>query len=177
MKKIPFLLFPGPGEPTQAQKEAGNYRKRQVTWRGLTLSIENEAGTYRRGTARDGTQWATLLPFAYGYVRNSMGVDGDQVDTYLGPYLEHATKVFVVHQRTYGDWKEYDEDKCMVGFDCLDSARDAFLACYDDPRFLGPITEMPVEEFVSKVLATKRAPAMIKAARAVVLLLVGKPAA
>lgn len=159
---ILFLRHPEPGEPTQAQKDAGNYRKRKLQWRGLTISIENEAGTYRRGVARDGREWATLLPWAYGYVNGSMGVDGDQVDLYVGPFMDTAAMVYVVHQRKYGDWSAYDEDKVMAGFLSESDARDAFLACYDDPRFLGPITAIPVEEFVRKVRATAEAPAMIK---------------
>lgn len=53
--------------------------------------------------------------------------------------------------------------KCMLGFASEKSARDAFLAHYTDPRFLGPITAMPIDEFKKKVLATKDAPKMIKA--------------
>ena len=163
----PVILFgriPEPGEPTQAQKDAGTYRKRKVPWRGLTLMVENEAGTYRRGTGSDGTRWETLLMWSYGYVARTEGVDGDEVDVYLGPQIEDAPMVYVVHQRCYGDWEKYDEDKCLIGFMSEDDAKQAFLACYDDPRFLGPITAMPVAEFVAKVRATRAAPAMIKAA-------------
>lgn len=161
----PVILFgriPEPGEPTQAQKDAGTYRKRKVPWRGLTLMVENEAGTYRRGTGGDGTRWETLLMWSYGYVARTEGVDGDEVDVYLGPQIEDAPMVYVVHQRCYGDWEKYDEDKCLIGFMSEEDARQAFLACYDDPRFLGPITAMPVEEFVAKVRATKDKPAMVK---------------
>lgn len=151
-----------PGEPTAAQKESGAYRKRKVEWRGLTLSVENEAGTYRRGRSASGHEWATLLPWAYGYVNGSMGVDGDAVDVYLGPQMEDATMVYVVHQRRYGDWSAYDEDKCMLGFMSADDAVAAFLACYDDPRFLGTVDAFPVEDFVRLVRATKAKPGPIK---------------
>jgi hypothetical protein len=161
-KPIVFARMPGPGEPTQAQKESGNYRKRKVAWNGLMISVENEAGTYRRGRSRTGHEWATLMHWAYGYVNGSMGVDGDEVDCYLGPD-DTATMVYVVHQRRYGDWGAYDEDKAMLNFSSEADAVAAFLACYDDPRFLGPITAMPVAEFVAKVRATKDRPAMVKA--------------
>lgn len=149
-----------PGEPTERQKESGNYSKRKVAWRGLTISVENEAGDVRRGIGHDG-EWATRLPYAYGYVNGSMGVDGDQVDVYLGPDLETSGAVYIVHQRRYGAWDQYDEDKCMLGFLSEDAAREAYLLCYDDPRFLGPITAMPVDTFVDKVLGTKNAPKML----------------
>lgn len=157
-----MVIRPDAKDPTPAQAAAGNYAKRKVVWQGLTISIENEAGSMRRGVAPDGSHWQRRMLFPYGYINRTMGVDGDQVDVYLGPYPD-APHVYVVHQRRYGDWKAYDEDKCMVGFDCEDSAKAAFLACYDDPRFLGPITTLTVDEFRAKVLATKDAPNMVKA--------------
>jgi hypothetical protein len=136
---------------------------RPIAWRGLTLVIENEAGSLRSGPKPDGTTWETVMPFAYGYAKDSEGVDGDEVDIYVGPDLDAAGYVYIVHQRRAGDWERYDEDKCMCGFASEEAARAAFLACYDDPRFLGPITCMPVDEFVRKVKATRKKPAMIKA--------------
>lgn len=145
-------------EPTAAQAKAGNYKKPVVRWRGLEIAIENPAGSVRKGRG-----WQTRMLYDYGYVKRSEGVDGDQVDVYLGPNLD-APMVYVVHQRKYGDWDAYDEDKCMVGFDSEDDARAAYLKHYSDPRFLGPITAMPVAEFVQKVRATREKPTMIKGA-------------
>lgn len=149
-------------EPTIAQKEAGNYAKRKVGWRGMEISIENESGSFRRGTNRDGVSWEQRMSHPYGYLRETEGVDGDHVDVFVGPNMESDT-VHVVHARKINRWDEYDEDKCMIGFNSQDEARDAFLANYSDPRFLGPITSMPADEFLTKVKATKDNPAMIKA--------------
>lgn len=149
-------------EPTEAQIRSGNYPKRVVRWRGLVIRVENEAGSVRCGRKPDGTPWETRLLYPYGYVAGTEGVDGDEVDVFLGPNLD-APLVFVVHQRKVGDWRRYDEDKVMLGFETEDDARLAFLRNYDDDRFLGPITAMSAEEFVVKVRATKRRPAMIKA--------------
>lgn len=151
-------------EPTPAQAEAGNYAKRVLPWRGLTIRIENEAGTVRRGTDPTGRAWESTMALPYGYFVESMGVDGDPVDVYVGPLAETADQVFIVHQKRVGDWKKFDEDKVFVGMLTEDEARAAFLLCYDDPRFLGPITAMPVDEFVAKVRATRENPAMIKSA-------------
>ena len=168
-----MLVLPTPGEPTPAQAEAGNYAKRKVQWHGLTISIENEAGSMRRGVSRTGVAWETRVPYPYGYVNRTMGVDGDEVDIYMGPTVD-APMVYVVHQRCYGDWDRWDEDKVMADFDCEESARQAFLACYDDPRFLGDVTAMPVAEFVAKVRATAKEPAMIKGLPTVALVLLCK---
>jgi hypothetical protein len=144
--------------PTPAQAEAGNYKKPRVQWAGLEIAIENPVGSVREGKG-----WRTVMQNAYGYICRSEAVDGDEVDVYLGPELDTAPTVYVVHQRRAGDWKAYDEDKCMLGFPSEAAARAAYLKHYDDPRFLGPITAMPVDEFVRKVKATKDKPAMIKA--------------
>ncbi|ATI15646.1 hypothetical protein [Bordetella phage vB_BbrM_PHB04] len=154
--------------PTPAQAEAGNYKKPRVKWNGLEIAIENPAGSVREGKG-----WRTKMKYDYGYVCRSEAVDGDEVDVYLGPELETAPTVYVVHQRKYGEWAKYDEDKCMLGFPSEAAARAAYLEHYDDPRFLGPITAMPVDEFVTKVRATRDKPAMIKA---LVLFLAARPA-
>ncbi len=162
-KSIAVERYRMPGDPTEAQLASGKYPKRRVSWMGLTLRIENEPGTFRRGRKPNGAEWESLMHFAYGEVERTLGVDGDPVDVFLGPYMDLADTVYVIHQRRVDDWKEYDEDKCMLGFGTEDEAVAAFVSCYDDPRFLGPITAMPVAEFVAKVSATKGAPAMIKA--------------
>lgn len=146
-----------PGEPSQEDARDGNYEKPVMKWRGLTIRIENPAGSVRRGNG-----WETRMKYDYGYVSGSKGVDGDEVDVYIGPHFESADMVYVVHQRKYGDWQKYDEDKAMIGFMSENEAKAAYLAHYDDDRFLGPVTSMPVEEFVEKTKATKERARMIK---------------
>lgn len=158
---LPMLVRRNPGEPSRKQAEAGRYNKPRVEWQGLTIAIENPAGSMRRGTNRDGVSWEVRMLYDYGEVVGSMGVDGDPVDIYLGPNPD-APLVYVVHQRKVNRWDEYDEDKVMAGFDSEEDAKAAFLSCYNDPRFLGPVTAMPVAEFVAKVRATRERPAMIK---------------
>lgn len=167
-------------EPTPAQIQAGNYRKKHLRFQGLDLSIENPKGSVRRGKDRDGKSWETRMRHDYGYIRRSKGVDGDHVDAYVGPNPD-ATHAYVVHQHKIGRVKQWpdgkcprcgngpakcghdlDEDKVMLGFDSEQKARDAYLAHYDDPRFLGPITAMPMDEFNAKVRATKDNPKLIK---------------
>lgn len=147
---IPMDVVRAPGEPTEAQAKAGNYRKRRMTWNGLPLAIENEAGSVRRGTDAGGRAWETRMVYPYGYVLGSVGADGDQVDVFVGPD-ESAPMVYVVHQRQRGNWSAYDEDKCMLGFASEEEAVQAFLLHYDDPRILGPVTAMPLDEFCRKV--------------------------
>lgn len=153
-----------PGEPDAQQAAASTYNKPRIDWRGLTIAVENHAGSVRRGRNRHGVTWEVRMRFDYGEIVGTMGVDGDPVDVIVGPNLD-APMVYVVHQRKVNDWENYDEDKCCVGFDSEDDAAQAFLSNYNDPRFLGPITAMPVDEFVAKVRATRDKPDMIKAER------------
>lgn len=148
-------------EPTEDQIASGNYRKRLVRWNGLTIRVENEAGSVRSGKKPDGTPWETRMLYPYGYIVGSVGTDRDPVDVFLGPNPD-AAMVYVVRQRKVDNWSRYDEDKAMVGFDSEEDARQAFLRSYDDERFLGPITAMPAGEFTKKVKATKEGPKMIK---------------
>lgn len=150
-------------EPTDAELKSGDYPKRKFDWKGLTIAVENEAGHVRRGTNRDGVTWEIRMKFAYGEILASCGVDGDPVDCFIGPSMDDAPMVYVVHARKVNRWDQYDEDKCMLGFMSEDDAKTAFLSCYSDPRFLGDVTAMPVDEFISKVRATKDKPVMVKA--------------
>jgi hypothetical protein len=163
LKSIPMDVYRRADEPTPEQLKSGEYPKRRMEWRGLTIAIENEAGHVRRGTNRDGVTWEIRMKFAYGEILGTRGVDGDPVDVFIGPMMDDAPMVYVVHARKVNRWDQYDEDKCMAGFMSEDDARAAFLSCYNDARFLGDVTAMPVEEFVAKVRATENRPAMIKA--------------
>lgn len=158
-KTICFLLKAK--QPTEAQLQAGNYLKKKLAYRGLTITVENPAGSSRSGKDRDGHEWTTHMQNDYGYINRTEGIDGDHVDCYIGP-KDDAENVFIVHQRKAGDWEKFDEDKAMLGFESEKEAVDAYLKHYDDPRFLGPVTAMPFAEFKEKVLATLEKPAMIK---------------
>lgn len=146
-----------PGEPSIEDAKTGDYKKPVIKWRGMIIRIENPAGSVRRGK-----NWETRMKYDYGYISGSNGVDGDEVDVYVGPHLEDAKMVYVVHQRKYGNWDKYDEDKCLIGFMSEDEAKAAYLAHYDDQRFLGPVTAMPTEEFIAKVRQTRSKGKMIK---------------
>src|SRR5690606_34770061 len=160
-KSIPFDRYRASHEPTEAQLKAGTYKKSRINFQGLRIAIENPAGSVRSGKDRDGKPWEVRMIYPYGYIERSEGVDGDQVDCYVGPN-PNADLVYIVHQRKYGAWDEYDADKVMLGFDSEEDAKAAYLQHYNDPRFLGPITVMPIEEFKQKVRATREQPAMIK---------------
>jgi hypothetical protein len=150
------------GDPTPAQAASGKYPKERMQWQGLTIAIEHPEGTVREGVDETGKPWRTVFRYAYGEILGTLGMDGDPVDVFIGSYPD-APMVYVVQQMKRKQWDTPDEQKCMINFASEDEARAAYLGHYDDARFFGGITAMPVDEFVSKVRATRDAPAMIKA--------------
>ena len=158
---IIFKAAPTQGNASEEQLEAGNYKKRHIRAQGLEISIENPKGSVRSGKGPGGKKWRTNMVHDYGYIKGSLGVDGDHVDCYVGPNKD-ADTVYIVHQRKAGDWKRFDEDKCMIGFSSEAEAKIAYLKHYNDPRFLGPVTAMPVNEFKQKVMQSRENPKMIK---------------
>ena len=70
--------------------------KASFPWQGLNITIENAAGFYRSGTARDGHEWRTKIHFHYGYINKIEGNDVDHVDVFIGPQMEKSGTVFIV---------------------------------------------------------------------------------
>lgn len=99
--------------PTDAQKEAGNYRKGHVSLQGLDITIETPRGGERTGTGKDGERWSVTMPAHYGYVRRTEGADGDHVDVYIGGDPD-SDQVFVVDQYDPASGK-FDEHKVVLG--------------------------------------------------------------
>lgn len=134
---------------------------RRMKFRGLDVSIETDKGELRHWyDPHNKTKGSTKMSHPYGYIRRTKGVDGDHVDVYIGP-KEDAPNVYVVHQMKAPDFKKYDEDKCMVGFENAAAAKAAYLKNFDDPRFFGSMTTMPWAEFEKKVKATFEQPKKI----------------
>ena len=117
--------------PTPAQVEAGNYKKGHVTIGEFDITIENPAGSTRKGVDANGKEWSTTMANAYGYIKGTEGVDGDHIDVFLHQNMDewNGRKVYVVDQtNTYGS---FDEHKVMLGFNDKEEAMSAYLANYD----------------------------------------------
>lgn len=130
---------------------SGHELQDRYNFAGLKISVENKKGSTRSGKDKDGHEWHTFMHYDYGYIRGTEGTDGDHVDCYIGDN-EDAKNVYIIHQNDPVTNK-YDEDKCMLGFDSLESAKAAYLKQYDRPGFLGSITTMSIDEFKDYVLA------------------------
>ena len=101
-------------EPTEGQKKAGNYRKEHRMFHGLDISIENKKGSVRSGKDAHGTKWRCTLPADYGYIKRTLGADGDHVDCYIGPHAD-STHAFIINQCD-AKTRKFDEHKVMLGY-------------------------------------------------------------
>ena len=141
--------------PTEAQKEAGNYKKGHVTVDGLDVTIEQPKGSVRRGKDADGKEWESEMHNTYGYIKGAEGVDGDHIDIFLSdnPASGHVFVVDQVNPKT----GEFDEHKVMYGFDSAEEAKQAYLSNYEKGwKGLGDITEVTKEKFKKWVDSSKR---------------------
>lgn len=130
-------------EPTEGQKEAGNYKKGHLKVAGLDVSIENPAGSKRR------PEWPTLESH-YGYVKDvpARAPDKDHVDVFVKPGTteDFAGDVYVVDQQKEDG--SFDEPKTMVGFASEQEAREAYQRNYTpDWKGARDVTAMPIVAF------------------------------
>ena len=140
--------------PTDAQKEAGNYKKGHIKVDGLDITIEQPKGSIRRGTDANGKQWESEMHNTYGYIRGTESVDGDHIDIFLSDNPTEGN-VFVVDQINKDG--SFDEHKVMYGFSDMESARQAYLSNYEEGwQGLGNITEVSKENFKAWIDSSKR---------------------
>lgn len=134
--------------PTDAQKESGNYAKGKVRLAGLEIAIENPKGGTRSGVDKGGKRWTVTMPAHYGYVKGTEGKDGDHVDCYIGPKPDSST-VWVVDQVDAGS-KKFDEHKCLLGYDSKDDALADYKRAFSDGKGadrIGSVTAMSMTDF------------------------------
>lgn len=132
--------------PTEAQKEAGNYKKGHVRIDGYDVTIENPKGSVRSGRDANGQEWSITMNNDYGYIRGTKAVDGDHIDIFLSENPSEGN-VFVVDQ--LNEKGEFDESKVMYGFPSMNEARSSYLANYSPgwENRISAITEVTKDEF------------------------------
>ena len=140
--------------PTEAQKEAGNYKKGHIKVDGMDITIEQPKGSVRRGRDADGKEWESKMHNTYGYIRGTESIDGDHIDIFLSDNPNEGS-VFVVDQ--VNNDGSFDEHKVMYGFADMESAKQAYLSNYEEGwQGLGNITEVSKEDFRKWIDSSKR---------------------
>ena len=146
-------------EPTEGQKEAGNYKKERVKVGPFDVVIEQPRGSVRSGVDANGKAWETTMQNTYGYFGGTKGVDGDAIDVFLGNDLDgwDGTTVFVVDQ--YNPDGSFDEHKVMLGFNSQEEAEAAYFANYEADwakTHRTEVTAVPLADFTEWVKSSKR---------------------
>lgn len=135
--------------PSDAQKESGNYKKGHIKFGGYDYTIENPKGSTRSGKDADGKEWKVTMHDTYGYIRGKFGKDGDHLDMFINDKADLDNwngDVFVVDQVNPDG--SFDEHKVMYGYDSMDDAKKAYLANYSKGwNGLGNITGASKDEF------------------------------
>ncbi|WP_242439165.1 PLxRFG domain-containing protein [Acinetobacter sp. YT-02] len=134
-------------EPTQAQIEAGNYKKGHIKVHGLDIAVENPRGSTRSGKNPDGSDWSHTMSDHYGYIKKTKGADQEQLDVYVGKNPE-SERVFIVDQLNQ-DNDQFDEHKIMLGYQSLEEAEQAYKSNFDPGWKVGPIRSLSKDEFKS----------------------------
>lgn len=96
----------------------------------LHVVLEHLKGQLRRGVSAEGKGWEAILGADYGYVMRTVGADGENVDCFIGPNPASA-QVWVLSQCD-AVTKEFDEHKCLLGYDTLESALIDYATSYSD---------------------------------------------
>ena len=129
-------------EPSQAEKEAGVYKKGHLRLNGLDISIENPAGSERSGVDPDGKPWRQRMTAHYGYIRSinvngtyfaPKGRDKEHIDIFIqvGTPEDYSGPVFVVDQNNPATGA-FDEHKAVLGPATEAEAKALYLANYAD---------------------------------------------
>lgn len=144
--------------PSDAQKETGNYKKGHIKFGGYDYTIENPKGSTRSGKDADGKEWKVIMHDTYGYIRGKFGKDGDHLDMFINDKADLDNwngDVFVVDQVNPDG--SFDEHKVMYGYDSMDDAKNAYLANYSKGwQGLGNITGVSKDEFDKWLDTSKR---------------------
>lgn len=144
--------------PSDAQKESGNYKKGHIKFGGYDYTIENPKGSTRSGKDANGKEWKVTMHDTYGYIRGKFGKDGDHLDMFINDKADLDNwdgDVFVVDQVNPNG--SFDEHKVMYGYDSMDDAKKSYLANYSKGwKGLGNITGASKDEFDKWIDASNR---------------------
>lgn len=135
-------------QPSEAQKDAGNYQKGHIELQGLPITIENPIGSTRSGVGADGEPWSVQMPADYGYIKRTVGADNDHVDTYIGPNPK-SDRVFIIDQND-AHTGQFDEHKAFIGFDSPEQVTSTYRGAFSDnlgQERIGAVHELTISAF------------------------------
>ena len=100
----------------------------KIKLNGRVMLIENPRNSIRRGNSVDGA-WEVQMPHHYGFIKDTKGADGDEIDCFIGPDMK-SKRVFIINQNDNNSG-EFDEHKVMLGFDSAEAAEQGYRDSFD----------------------------------------------
>jgi len=138
--------------PTQEQLENNDYHTAKMDISGMKIAIENPVGSIRRGVDENGNAWETQMLAHYGFIEDTEGADGDELDVFIVPGTPHDYdgRVFVISQL---DRKgNFDEHKVIIGIASKNQAAALYRAHYDENfNGIGSIHDLSIEDLKSRI--------------------------
>jgi hypothetical protein len=116
--------------PTKAQQDAGNFKSGHTEVAGLPITIEHPEGSTR-------PSGNTLEGGHYGYIKGTVGADGQHVDTIVGKQPAAKRAWVVDHLDQDGNWQQH---KVLLGFNNRLEALRAYRSAFPDAP-LGKVSE------------------------------------
>jgi hypothetical protein len=119
---------------------------KQLTWHGLEIAIEHEAGGVRHPEGPH----PSFVPYDYGFFIDTTATDGDSVDAIVGGEDDVSGEVYLIVQKDpeTGDFTQF---KCFLNFPSAADAEAAMRLMWPD-FMIGTTVTVPVPEFVELVL-------------------------
>ncbi|MDH0032917.1 MULTISPECIES: hypothetical protein [unclassified Acinetobacter] len=140
--------------PSSEQKESGDYQKGHLAISDLNIAIENPAGSIRSGTDELGNEWKIRMQHHYGFLENTTGADGDEIDVFVKNHLDHIPDNAYIIKQLDKDGK-FDEHKVILGAETEDEAKEIYLSNYEQGwQGLGDIRKISMADLLQKIQHT-----------------------
>lgn len=120
--------------------------KMKMSYHGIPINIEWKKGEIR--TYPGSPYKNQMIDWHYGYIRNTISPDGEDVDVYVKDDPDQNAKIYMINQLHRGDEYdgEFDEHKFMIGFKSQKDAIDAYKKTMQNNMF-GGVSVLSVENF------------------------------
>lgn len=139
--------------PSNEQKQSGEYTKGLFSIGDLKIAIENPAGSTRSGIDANGQEWSSTLQHHYGYIENTLGADGDEIDVFIKNHLDHTPKyAYVINQLNLDG--TFDEHKVVIGAE-TEEAKVIYMSNYSEGwQGFGSISKLSMKDLNTKIQHT-----------------------
>ena len=140
--------------PTAEQKQSGEYQKGHLSIGDLKIAIENPAGSIRSGTDPNGNEWQITMKHHYGFIENTTGADGDEIDVFVKNHLfDEPECAYIIKQVDING--QFDEQKVIIGAETEEEAKEIYLSNYEKSwQGFGGIKKISMADLLKKIQHT-----------------------